>query len=794
MKMTQQINKTEHATIPISPRALTALCILLLAAVSAYFFRGVFDPANTIDGLDSSLWVPMSVQEWTDGLFVPRWGTHYFAGLAQQVYFLSHGLPLILTLPPHRFHGFQFMLDSFLAGAFMFAFLRSRNLGRFGALVGGLAFQLGNNLLTAASLGGMWKFATACWVPLFLLFFIRVIEGAPNRLRNSVFAGAALGLQLLGGEVQLSYYVGLFAAAYFAFDSIGRLWSARDGGPLSEPLKDAGRRIAWATLCAGFAVVFAAEVLCNYGSFTQVSENVGVSTAEDNWRFVTEFSFPPEETVALALTGRVGGTDEYPLEYQGAPLKRISDDYMGIVVLMFAFLALFSGNRKAWFFAGAAMAALVISYGRFFPPPFKLIYALPVMKGLRNPHKWLFMTALCVPILAGIGADFWHNARPEKNRRIQCAVLLFFALSAALLFVSPHMTGNPLRTIPASVYARIALLAAASGMCLIALTKKVGNAQRLHMILPLVILALLAGDLMQNASRFIKYFDHRERFVDDELAKWLTTRPESFRVKLWSESPYLRHLMTEVMPYQGIGTPDVVASRRPAKYSRVFEALRDGRLPFEKYFQLFNVKYIISSSAVTGAGMPLSLAATFGGGPGNAPSNTAYVYELGSFLPRAFVVNDFEIASSDKALELIGGTDFDLHRTVALEKRPDLAAGEGPPEWSVEDFSHTPHEVGMRVLTDRPGLLVLHDLNDPQWRARVDGEEVEILQANFLMRAVAVPEGEHSVVFTYDPPVWGFVVTLISWAVVLPLAVFAAVARLRRAPAAGAKRTESEVA
>ena len=193
----QPIDKNGHATdprgVPISPRALTALCILLLAAASAYFFRGVFDPANTIDGLDSSLWVPMSVQKWTDGLFVPRWGTHYFAGLAQQVYFLSHGLPLILTLPPHRFHGFQFMLDSFLAGAFMFAFLRSRNLGRFGALVGGLAFQLGNNLLTTASLGGMWKFATACWVPLFLLFFIRVIEGAPNRLRNSVFAGAALG-------------------------------------------------------------------------------------------------------------------------------------------------------------------------------------------------------------------------------------------------------------------------------------------------------------------------------------------------------------------------------------------------------------------------------------------------------------------------------------------------------------------------------------------------------------------------------------------------------------------------
>jgi hypothetical protein len=768
--------------------ALGVLCLLVIAATSAYFFRGAFNPANTIDGLDSSLWVPMSVQKWTHGLFVPRWISHFFAGVAQQIYFLSHGLPLTLTLPPHRYHGFQFMLDSFLAGAFMFAFLRSRKIGHYGALVGGLAYQLGNNLLTTASLGGVWKFATACWVPLFLLFFIRVIEERQDRLRNSIFAGAVLGLQFLGGEVQLSYYVGLLAVAYFAFDAAGRLWNARETKPLSEPLKDEGKRVLWAALCAALAVVFAAEVFCNYGSFTQVSENVGVRTAEDNWRFVTEFSFPPQETVALALTGRVFGTDAYPLEYRGQSMRRISDDYLGIVVLMFAFLALFSGNRSAYFFAGAAVVALLISYGRFFPLLFRLFYALPVMKGLRNPHKWLFITALCVPMLAGIGADFWRNAPPAKNRRILCMILIFFLLATVLVFISPSVTGNPVQTIPASVYGRLGLLAAVSCVGLIGLIAKAQNSRMAQTVLPLIILALLAGDLMHNASRFINYYDYRERYVDDELVQWLTSRQDSFRATLWSETPYLKHLMTQVLPYIGIGTPDVIASRRPARYSRVFEALRDERLPRGKYFQLFSIKYVISPPTSGGTDVPLTLATAFDSNRAATPLHKTYVYEFGDFLPHAHVVGEFEVAPSGDILALIGRPDFDLRQTVALEKQPDLASDTDTenPVWDIRDFSHTPHKVSMRVSSNKPGILVLHDFNDPKWRAYVEDREVEVLQANYLMRAIVVPEGEHAVTFAYDPPLWGFVVTLAGWAVVLLLAGGAGIAKLRGSRAGGA--------
>ncbi|MEM7299162.1 MAG: YfhO family protein, partial [Bacteroidota bacterium] len=37
------------------------------------------------------------------------------------------------------------------------------------------------------------------------------------------------------------------------------------------------------------------------------------------------------------------------------------------------------------------------------------------------------------------------------------------------------------------------------------------------------------------------------------------------------------------------------------------------------------------------------------------------------------------------------------------------------------------------------------------WTATIDGEEVEIIQANYVLRALEIPEGKHRVEFRYAP-------------------------------------------
>ena len=48
-------------------------------------------------------------------------------------------------------------------------------------------------------------------------------------------------------------------------------------------------------------------------------------------------------------------------------------------------------------------------------------------------------------------------------------------------------------------------------------------------------------------------------------------------------------------------------------------------------------------------------------------------------------------------------------------------------------------------------ILFLSDIYFPGWSAQVDGKSTEIVRADYLFRAVLVPEGDHSVQFLYNP-------------------------------------------
>jgi uncharacterized membrane protein YfhO len=64
---------------------------------------------------------------------------------------------------------------------------------------------------------------------------------------------------------------------------------------------------------------------------------------------------------------------------------------------------------------------------------------------------------------------------------------------------------------------------------------------------------------------------------------------------------------------------------------------------------------------------------------------------------------------------------------------------------------YEPARVDIEVQAAAPALLVLSDLFYPGWEATLDGRPAEILEANYVMRAVAIPKGAHEVRFLYRP-------------------------------------------
>ena len=60
--------------------------------------------------------------------------------------------------------------------------------------------------------------------------------------------------------------------------------------------------------------------------------------------------------------------------------------------------------------------------------------------------------------------------------------------------------------------------------------------------------------------------------------------------------------------------------------------------------------------------------------------------------------------------------------------------------------------VRQTLHTDGDGVLVLRDSFASGWEARLDGRPVPVLRANGHYRGVAVPPGDHEVVWRYAPP------------------------------------------
>ena len=94
--------------------------------------------------------------------------------------------------------------------------------------------------------------------------------------------------------------------------------------------------------------------------------------------------------------------------------------------------------------------------------------------------------------------------------------------------------------------------------------------------------------------------------------------------------------------------------------------------------------------------------------------------------------------------------DVDPRRTVLLPAAPELFVP-GSAGGTARIVSYRNTEVVIETDAPAASILVLNDVWHPWWRACIAGEEREILKANVLFRAVAVPAGKHSVRFSFHP-------------------------------------------
>ena len=89
---------------------------------------------------------------------------------------------------------------------------------------------------------------------------------------------------------------------------------------------------------------------------------------------------------------------------------------------------------------------------------------------------------------------------------------------------------------------------------------------------------------------------------------------------------------------------------------------------------------------------------------------------------------------------------------------------------TVHVTKYEPDRVGLKATLARPGMVVLSDVYYPGWTLTIDGQAAPIERANRMMRAAAVEQGEHTLVFTYRPGSFrvGLVLSCLTLAALVP--------------------------
>ena len=148
-----------------------------------------------------------------------------------------------------------------------------------------------------------------------------------------------------------------------------------------------------------------------------------------------------------------------------------------------------------------------------------------------------------------------------------------------------------------------------------------------------------------------------------------------------------------------------------------------------------------------------------------------WVYERPNALPQAWIVSKVEVVGDGRSLSRIHSQDFDPLETALVPSAIHCTGTGEPAEVEMTNYSANRIEAETQ---GGGGLLVFSEMYYPGWQAIVDDAPAQLVRADYLLRALCVPAGEHTVTLSYDPPVLkvGGMVTCLALLVIVGAAVW----------------------
>ncbi|MDD5155537.1 MAG: hypothetical protein PHF11_03525 [Candidatus Omnitrophica bacterium] len=724
----------------------------ILSQLGTDIYNGVF-PA---DHLIFSRWPNMKMNLWNPYIFLGQpLINHPGNALFYPLNIIFFFLPLQLAI------NYSFFLNTLLSGIAVYLYIRYLGLDRFSSLVGAAIFMFSAFPMLHLYAGHLQPLQTLPWIA--LLFLCTEVFLRKGRLTAVIFGGLVLGIQILAGMAQYTFYTICAVSAYFLFFSFR--------GYLEHKIT---RRLVfyalgWALLIIiGFGI--AAVKLIPSMEFVSLSDR-GVTGLS----FAASWSFSPSNLITYIFPEFYGNMVDFPYWGHNSPLFWEMCGYVGVLPLILSVIAvIYRRNKYTLFFAGLSVVALSVALGAH-TPVFKIFYYfLPGFSKFRGHSKIIILVTFSVSVLSAYGLNWLSeikSAQKKYFKRIVWSLGIVAALSALLAvllnFNNRIALGRwarlcwvnnwPLDFMPGSLscvlfsYFKFSFFIVAG---FLALFYWFNNRLPVR-IFKFFILALIIADLWLFGSKFIVANPLDDCYWDRKIVGFLKDKGALYSYRVMS--PHIDGPWPNKAWLDGIHMVDgydaIVLKRFPDLFNLCgIEPIDSARNV--KLLSMANLKFLVMPKNVRLNNPDLSPAYETG---------DIRIWENSGCLPRAYLVHGAKIIKDDKdrIAAILFDKHFDASRTVILEEGVALSTGvEGlaqQPDEAVKFLKYGNNEVVIRALLKRDGYLILSDFNYPGWRVDIlnlgtgGRRQVAPLYANHIFRAVALKSGEYSVRFVFRP-------------------------------------------
>lgn len=663
---------------------------------------------------------------------------------------------LFLLFPIVQVFNYMFLLNSFLAGVFTYLFARVIKMNKFASLISAITFMFSGPIVTAAFEGHPINSNTFIWLPLALLFLELTLS--KRKFIFSLLTGFIISIMFFAGAPQIASYELMFL---FAYTILWLLTQTRD-------LKRIFKSLILFLFSLTIGILISSIQLLPSIEFSQFSQRGGGIS----YKFATEFSLHPYQTLSFLLPEFFGSPANGTWWGKGtfAP-----SGYLGTLPFIFAIIAIFfKKNRYIFIFSIISLFSLFYSFGKYsLIFPFFYHY-IPLFNNFREPTRFLFAYAFCFSILAGIGSEFiFGNKKKYFTKSLSLIIPILIIITGIILFLKP----NGINT---SIYEKYVLRNSfAVGINHNILYKQTRNNILLFAVtttlfcaflflkkktkinfnqLKILTILLIFLDIWYFGYKIISTKSLKEIYNPNLLINKILEDKTTHRV-FDMDGTFIPLLgknkienITGVDPLYLKDYRDflwTVGKHMDTTYDSFFSF---NSLSNPVILNILNAKYVITNAPINVSGLSLLLKSNSYVGSSVIPNKMFYLYKNNDVLPRAYLVpNAITVNDKKETLNALI-TDFDPKKYVILEKLPIGVKNNSSLNFSsIAVTKRNVNELSLKVDLKDSGFLVLSEIYFPGWNAYDNGKKIEILKANYILRAMFLDKGQHNIALIYNP-------------------------------------------